>query len=211
MSNLLSSILNILFTFTNDWGLSIALLTISVKFLLIPLSIKQKISMSKRGDFSNGINKIKEEYKNDEKKMNEELSKYYTENSKSLFGCFTILLQIPILMSLFKIVKAINIDSGSILVPWVSSLKSYDTYYIIPIIYALISIAPSLLNYISFLKLSNPNISLKQNIISILIMSIMLTSRSPVALGIYFITSSLVTLLEEIIYRLVFNKGLQKI
>ena len=211
MSNLLSSILNILFTFTNDWDLSIALLTISVKFLLIPLSIKQKISISKQGDFSNGINRIKEEYKNDEKKMNEELSKYYAENSKSLFGCFTILLQVPILMSLFKIVKAINIDSGSILVPWVSSLKNYDTYYIIPIIYALISIAPSLLNYISFLKLSNPNISLKQNIISILIMSIILTSKSPVALGIYFITSSLVTLLEEIIYRLVFNKRLQKI
>ena len=39
MSNILTNILNILFTYTNDWGIAIVGLTLGVKVLLIPLSI----------------------------------------------------------------------------------------------------------------------------------------------------------------------------
>jgi YidC/Oxa1 family membrane protein insertase len=210
MSNLLSSVLNILFNFTNDWGLAIVALTILVKVLLLPLSIKQKMALLKQREFTTEIDEIRKKYRDNETKMNEELTKYYTKNGSSFLGSFTGLIQIPILIILFNVIKANSVDTGSILVPWVSSLKSYDTSYIIPLVYALVSISPNLLNYIGYLRRFDESKSLKQNIVSIIIISIILTSRSPVGIGIYFITSSIITFIEELIYRLILRNNYLK-
>ncbi len=207
MSNLLSSILNMLFNFTNDWGLAIVGLTILVKVLLLPISIKQKTALLKQRKFTTEIDEIKKKYKGNETKMTEELTKYYTKNSSGFLGSFTGLIQIPILIILFNVIKTNSVDTGSILVPWVSSLKSHDTSYIIPLVYALVSISPNLLNYIRHLRNFDESKLLKQNLVSVIIISIILTSRSPVGIGIYFITSSLVSFIEELIYRLVIRNN----
>lgn len=52
---------------------------------------------------------------------------------------------------------------------------------------------------------------MKQNIISVVIMSLMLTLRSPAAIGTYLIASSFISFIEELIYRLITrNKSLNK-
>ncbi|MSU00289.1 membrane protein insertase YidC [Tissierella sp. DSM 105185] len=212
MSNLLSGVLNILFNFTNDWGLAIVALTILVKVLLIPLSIKQKTALLNQQNLTSEINEIKKKYKDNEIKMNEELGKYYSQNGFKFFGVFIGLLQIPILITLFNVIRGNSIDAGSILVPWVSSLKAYDHNYIIPILYALVSISPNLLNYIGVLRKFDESKPLKQNILSVIIISIIITSRSPVAIGIYLITSSGISFVEELIYRLIIrNKELKQV
>lgn len=212
MSNILSNILNLLFNLTNDWGIAIMGLTLVVKLLLLPLSIKQKAATSKQQNFTKGINNIKTKYKNNEEKMNDELKNYYTQNSSSIMGCLVSFIQLPIIMMLYKVIRSVNIDTGSILVPWVISLKAYDTSYIIPLVYTIISLSPSILNYIEYLRGYNENKPMKQNIASVIIMSVILTSRSPVALGIYFITNGLVSFIEELIYRIIIrNKVLKQI
>lgn len=208
MSNILTNVLNLLFNFTNDWGMAIVGLTLGVKILLIPLSIKQKVSMLKQQELTKDINNIKLKYKNNESKMNEELNNYYKQNSSSLMGCFITLIQLPIIVILFRVIRNINIDTGSILVPWIISLKSYDTSYIIPLIYTIMSLGPSILNYIEYIKGYDENKPMKQNIISIIIMSLMLTLRSPAAIGIYFITSSFISFIEDIIFRIMKRNGL---
>lgn len=208
--NLLSSVLNLLFNFTNDWGIAIAGVTILVKVLLLPLSIKQKMAISKQQEFAAKVNEIKTKYKDNEVKMNEELNNFYTQNSSSMLGCLISLIQIPILIILFKVIRTASIDTGSILVPWVTNLKAHDTNYIISLIYTLISLSPNLLSYIEYLRGFDESKPLKQNIISVVIMSIILTFRSPVALGIYFITSSLVSFIEELIYRLIIRNRISE-
>lgn len=210
MSNMLTYILNILFNYTNDWGMAIVGLTLGVKVLLIPLSIRQKVSMSKQQKFTEDVNKIKLKYKNNETKMNEELNNYYTQNTSNLMGCFMALIQLPIIVILFRVIRSINIDTGSMLVPWVISLKSYDTSYIIPLIYTIMALGPSILNYIEYVKGYDENKPMKQNIISIIVMSLMLTLRSPAAIGIYFITSSFVSFIEDIIFRIIKRNRLLK-
>lgn len=210
MSNILTNILNILFTYTNDWGIAIVGLTLGVKVLLIPLSIRQKMSMLKQQKFTEDINKIKLKYKNNETKMNEELNNYYTQNTSNLMGCFIALIQLPIIVILFRVIRSINIDTGSMLVPWVISLKSYDTSYIIPLIYTIMALGPSILNYIEYVKGYDENKPMKQNIISIIVMSLMLTLRSPVAIGIYFITSGFVLFIEDVIFRIIKRNKLLK-
>lgn len=210
MSNILTNILNLLFSHTNDWGIAIVGLTLGVKVLLIPLSIRQKVSMLKQQRFTEDVNKIKLKYKNNETKMNEELNNYYIQNTSNLMGCFIALIQLPIIVILFRVIRSINTDTGSMLVPWMISLKSYDTSYIIPLIYTIMALGPSILNYIEYVKGYDGNKPMKQNIVSIIVMSLMLTLRSPVAIGIYFITSSFVSLIEDVIFRIIKRNGLLK-
>lgn len=210
MSNMLTNILNILFNYTNDWGLAIVGLTLVVKVLLIPLSIRQKLSMLKQQKFTEDINEIKLKHKNNETKMNEELNNYYRQNTSSLMGCFIALIQLPIIVILYRVIRGINIDTGSMLVPWVISLKSYDTSYMVPLIYTIMALGPSILNYIEYVKGYDENKPMKQNIISIIVMSLMLTLRSPVAIGIYFITSGFVSFIEDIIFRVIKRNRLLK-
>ena len=130
------------------------------------------------------------------------------KNSKNLLGCFTSLIQIPIIFSLFKVVRTLNIDVGSKLIPWVENLKVHDSSYILPIIYVMVSIAPHLLGYISYFKGFNESKSIKQNIITVIIISIFVIVKSPVALGIYFVTASAVSFIEEVIYMLIIRKNI---
>lgn len=206
MSNILNAILSTLFVTTNDWGLAILTLTVIVKLLILPLSIKQKLSMTKQQELSQKVSLIKEKYKTNTIKMNKELDKHYRENRPNLLGFAPLLIQLPIILSLYRVIRTINVDVGSILIPWVSSIQSPDSTYILPVIYALISISPSLLKYISFLKKHDENKSILQNAMGIVMISVFVISRSPVALGIYFVTSSLVSLLEEVIYRLILRR-----
>ncbi len=209
MFNILMNSLELLFKITNDWGIAIIGLTLGVKLLLLPLSIKQKISMENQQKFTEEINNIKIKYKKNEKKMNEKLEEYYSEKTSNMMGVFMTLVQLPIIMSLLKVVRSINIqNTSSILIPWVKSLQSYDTSYIIPLIYTLLALSPSILNYIGYLRGYNKNKPMKENIISVIVISIMLTLRSPVAISLYFIASSFFSLIEDLIYRILIRKEL---
>jgi membrane protein insertase Oxa1/YidC/SpoIIIJ len=94
------------------------------------------------------------------------------------------------------------IEVGTIIIPWMANLKMSDKYFIIPLIYALVTLAPNLLPYISYLKIISKSRMTKSNLIFISIFSIVLTVKAPVAIGLYFITTNLFSLFEEIGYRL---------
>lgn len=196
-------ILNFNFSITKDWGISIVLLTVLIKFILLPLSFKQRKSLLKQGEISKEIEKIKVQYKNDRKKLDEELMKNYKESTKSMFGCFTLILQLPIISGLYYTIQSMSADVGTMLIPWVSSLKLPDKYFIIPLLYSFAAVSPNLISYIKFLKPYGSEVkNLSYNVISMIIISIFITFRAPVSIGIYFITSGIFNLLEEIAFRL---------
>lgn len=65
--NIFNNSLNYFFNITGDLGIAIILLTISVKFLLVPLSFKQKLRMKEQQEVSKDLERIKEKYKNNKK------------------------------------------------------------------------------------------------------------------------------------------------
>lgn len=203
--NALNYLLNHIFDITGDLGIAIILITILVRVFLIPISIKQKKSMYNQQCMSQKIEGIKTKYGNDKAKLQQELQKCYTENAKSMLGCLISLLQLPIISSLYFVIIKMPISVGSIIVPWVSSIKLPDPHFIIPAIYLFVSICPTLLSYIPYLnslKLPLNNQSTKLSLLTTSIFSLILTVKAPIALGIYFITTGLFSLFEEIIYRI---------
>lgn len=148
--NLQNNMLNYIFRFTGDWGVSIILLTIFIRMLLIPISIRQKINISKQQVISEKIEKLKEKYKSDKNKLDSELQKYYSESTKGMLGCLVSLLQLPVISTLYFVIIRMPVQIGTMIIPWISSIKMPDKYFIIPIVYTFISLCPALLPYIPF-------------------------------------------------------------
>jgi len=90
--------------YINSWGWSIILLTVIIKIVLLPLTIKQTKSMESMKKWQPEIKKLQEKYKNDKEKLGQETMKFYSENKINPFGgCLPLLLQLPVFFALFRL------------------------------------------------------------------------------------------------------------
>lgn len=106
IGNFFGHILRIIFEITHDYGLAIILFTIVAKVLLLPLTIKQTKSTKAMQDIQPRIQEIQTKYKNKPEKQNEEMVKLYKEaNINPLAGCLPLLIQLPIIMGLFSVIR----------------------------------------------------------------------------------------------------------
>ncbi|WP_455537685.1 YidC/Oxa1 family membrane protein insertase [Terrisporobacter sp.] len=106
ISNLLGHVLRIIFEFVNNYGWSIIVFTLFVRLLLVPLMVKQIKSQKAMQDIQPKIKEIQEKYKNKPEKQQEELMKIYKEAKiNPLAGCLPLLIQMPILIGLFNVLR----------------------------------------------------------------------------------------------------------
>ena len=90
-------------------GIAIILLTIVVRLILFPLTAKQAKSMIAMQRAQPEIKKLQAKYKNDKQKLNEELMKFYKENSiNPLGGCLPLLAQMPVFIALYQTLNEIQ-------------------------------------------------------------------------------------------------------
>ena len=200
--NILSSLLNSIFNFTGDWGLAIVLLTIVVRIALSPMSFKQKKSMQQQQKLAVKMKEINEKYKDNKEQLDEELKKHSLESAKSMLGCGVTLLQMPILMALWNVINKMPLNVGSFLIPWATSIKTSDSYFIIPLVYVFVSLFPSMLSYVPFLKIEGQAKLSKSNMIIMAVVSLFIAKAAPIAVGIYLITTSGFSFLEELAFRI---------
>ncbi len=119
-----------------------------------------------------------------------------------MMGCLVTLLQLPILITMWSVFNKIPVSVGTYLIPWVSSIKFSDSYYIVPLIYVIVSLAPSLLSYVTLLKIEGQATISKSNIIIMAVVGVLVAKAAPIAVGIYLITTSVFTFLEELVFRI---------
>lgn len=207
MVKILSYIMNSLFSFTGDWGLAILILTLGAKLLLLPVSLKGKKNMQRQLETNKEIEKIQKKYKNDEARMQKEMIEIYSKNRGNLLGSFIVFLNIPIITSLYRVVMNITAESGTILVPWIESIKFTDNYFILPIVYLIINMMPTLLGNVVFFKNLNYDKGNKLSIIISAVFSLLIIGKAPVSVGIYFIVSAVFSFLEDFLYRVYLKKA----
>jgi YidC/Oxa1 family membrane protein insertase len=88
------------------WAWSIVALTVIVRMALVWLTVKQIHSMQNLQRHAPEMKEIQRKYKHDKQKMNEELMKFYKENRiNPAASCVPILLQIPVFLSLYFVLK----------------------------------------------------------------------------------------------------------
>lgn len=88
------------------WGLAIVVLTLVIRILLLPLTLKQFKSMQSMARHQPELKKLQAKYKDDRDRMNQELMKFYRENKiNPLASCLPLLAQIPVFISLFYMLR----------------------------------------------------------------------------------------------------------
>ncbi len=88
---------------TGNYGIDIILLTILIKILFYPLTQKSMVSMRKMQELAPVLNKLKEKYKGDTARINQEtMNLYKTYKINPLSGCLPMLAQIPVFIALYK-------------------------------------------------------------------------------------------------------------
>ena len=95
------------------WGWSIVALTILVRIVLVPLTVKQIHSMQSLQAHAPQMKEIQRKYKGDRAKQNEELMKFYKENNiNPAASCLPMLAQIPVFFALYFVLRHFHAQPG---------------------------------------------------------------------------------------------------
>lgn len=139
----LMKFLVILHSIMGNYGVAIIVLTIIIKIIFWPLSQKSYKSMDQMKKLQPLMAKIREKYKDDRQKMNQEvMSLYKTYKVNPLGGCLPMLLQIPVFIALYQgLLGSIELRHAAFIstlpftdIVWLADLSAKDPLYISPII-----------------------------------------------------------------------------
>src|SRR5881394_1175588 len=127
VSQFLLNFLNWLHGFIGSYGWSILALTAIIKIVLWPLQDKANRSMRRMSLLNPKIQELREKYKDDPTRMNQEVMKLYKDYGiNPVGGCLPMMIQIPIFFGLFKMLgQAVELRNSPFL--WVKDLSQPDT------------------------------------------------------------------------------------
>jgi len=123
-------LLNFIYGVIPNYGVAIIILTILTKIILWPLGTKSYKSMSQMKKLQPLIQEIREKYKNDRKKMNEEVMRLHkTYSINPVGGCLPMILQIPVFFALYRMLdQAIELRHAPFLW-WINDLSAPDRLF----------------------------------------------------------------------------------
>ena len=136
-------LINLCYIFTNiiglpNYGLAIIFLTVLIKLVLYPLTLKQMRSMAVMQQLAPKVKEIQAKYKEkDPQKMQKKIMELYQEkNVNPLAGCLPMLIQLPILIALYRALLHFDYSNPAHAnFFWISSLSQMGDYlYILPVL-----------------------------------------------------------------------------
>jgi len=184
----------------HSWVFSIVALTLIVRLFMFPLTYKSTVAMGKMAELAPKMQELKEKYKNDPVKFQEEMMKLYQEvGFNPMSGCLPILLQIPVFFALYKVLT-ITADLQLAKFLWIQSLAQKDPYYILPVLMGITMIAQQFIS---------PSPEKSQNYIMIIssVFFTFLFASFPAGLVIYWTLNNIFNLGQTYIIKKLTFKG----
>lgn len=186
-----------------NFGMSIVFLTIAVRLLLYPLTLKSTKSMAQVQKLQPLVQDLKDRYREDAQKFNEEVLKLYQKhNVNPLGGCLPMLLQLPILIALYNTIN-IAVELRKMPFLWMADLSKADPYLILPIAIA------ALMYYQQ--GTSNMDPQQKQMMAFMPMFMFVITWSLPAGLLVYWFTSSIIGIIQQIQANSIMSAAKEKI
>jgi YidC/Oxa1 family membrane protein insertase len=195
------------------WAWAIIVLTILVRVALVPLTVKQIRSMQHLQQHAPELKAIQQKYKGDRQRMNEEVMKFYRENQiNPAASCLPILVQIPIFISLYYVLRDFERDvfpkyPGSDLgwlnvVPNITdNITDHWSGWLLVTIYV-----ASQLGSILFTPMPDPRQKWIMLALPFIFILFIVNATFPVGLLLYWVTTNLWTVGQGIVTRRLFPK-----
>lgn len=190
-----------------EWWVGIVLLTVIVRSLLFPLTIKQVRNMRQVQGLKPDLDKIRAKYSGNVRKQREEQTKLYQERGiNPLGGCLPLLVQMPIFIGIFYVIRHFggfeggfggvsvqasepSFKQGGLL--WFTDLSSSDPTLILPILAAATMLAS--------MEITNKSMEPQQRWLmrALPVGFAFFTYWFPAGMFVYWITSNLLTLAQN--------------
>lgn len=172
-----------------SYGWAILVLTVLLRLLLLPLTLKQMKSSQAMQKLQPEINRLREKYKDNPQKMQEETVKLFQKhNINPMSGCLPLLIQLPILIAFYQSIRYnYHIAISNFL--WMH-LGDPDPYHILPLLAGVTTYLQSILMGMG----NNP-----QGRVFLFVMPVMifvLALNFPSALALYWVYSNLFTMVQ---------------
>ncbi|MCI3924787.1 YidC/Oxa1 family membrane protein insertase [Paenibacillus sp. TRM 82003] len=177
-------------TLFNEYGLAILVITIIVRLIILPLTLKQYKSSKQMQALQPELQKLRTKYATDPKKQQEETMKLFQQHGVNpLSGCFPLLVQMPVLIALYQsILGNPHIRDHDFL--WVQ-LGSPDQFYILPVLAAVTTFLQQ-----KMMQAQMPaNMQMLMWIFPILIL--VMSLQFPSALVLYWVYSNIFTIVQS--------------
>ena len=202
LTSLMGNVLQAFHSIGAPWWLSIMLLTVLVRGLLFPLTVKQVKNMRDMQELKPDMDEIRTRYKDDRQKQQQAMMDLYKErNINPMAGFLPILIQMPVFIIMYHVIRNFeqtvqSFSSGGLF--WFQNLTQHDPYYILPIISASVLVGAQMI--------ASKNISGSQKNL-MLMMPIVFTAfiaRWPAGLFVYWVASNSFTLVQNY---LIYHRG----
>lgn len=122
-----------------NWGLAIIAMTIAIKALTYPLTLKSMVSMKKMAKLNPQIQALKEKYKDDKETLNREMMTVMRSGGYNpLAGCLPMIVQMPVFFALYRVLYSSIELYHAPFFGWIHDLSVKDPYYITPVLLTLL-------------------------------------------------------------------------
>jgi YidC/Oxa1 family membrane protein insertase len=203
LEHLLRHILNGLHSIGLPWAWAIVGLTIIVRMLLVPLTVRQIHSMQNMQRHAPQMKEIQKKYKGDRQKLNEELMKFYKENNiNPASSCLPLAAQIPVFIGLFYTLRTFAKHPPAGDLSWLHFLPSiadkaseHWSGWILIVIYAASQLAST------FFMSGTMQASQRYVMMALPVLFIPFIIRFPAGLVLYWMTTNLWTVGQGLITR----------
>ncbi len=197
LQSLLEQAIIVMYGLLGNYGLAIIGITILIKIILLPLTLKQDKSMSAMKKLQPELEKLKDKYKNDPQKLNEKTIELYKEHKVNpASGCLPLLLQMPILFALFGVLRKTGADGGVIAdgskFLWLT-LSQPDPLYLLPVLNGAVSFFQQKL--MSSSQEDNPQMKMMTYMFPA--MMVFISYKMPGGLQLYWFVSSLASVVQQ--------------
>ncbi len=184
-------------SFIGNYGIAIILLTIVVRVLLFYPSLKSAKAMEEMKTIQPEMAELREKYKKDPQRMNQEIMKLYKEKKVNpLGGCLPMLLQFPFFIALYNVLSvSIELRQAPFISFWIKDLSVHDPFYILPVMMGL--------SMILTMKLTATTVDPKQAKLFMYmnVAFIFLFAWLPAGLLLYITVSNLLSILQQLYVR----------
>ena len=195
--DIFEKVLMAIYGMTGNFGLSIIIITILIKIVLLPLTLKQDKSMKEMKNLQPKIDALREKYGNDKQLLNQKTMELYKEhNVNPAGGCLPLLVQLPILWALFGVLRKEGVVPDETFL-WLS-LGTPDPYFVFPVLNGAVAFIQQKLMG------TNNNPQMKNMMYMFPIMMIFISYKMPGGLQLYWLTSSLAGVIQQYF---VMNRG----
>lgn len=200
-SNLMQAALTFMYNLTNmvgfpSYGTAIILLTVMIRILLYPLTVKQVKAMKAMRELGPKLKELQAKHKNNKTKQQEEIAKLYkTSGVNPLAGCLPMMIQMPFLASMFYALRTFSYVSHPGFL-WIKTLSGRDPLYILPVLAAITTYILSQ----QTMNETNP----QNQLMSIAMPCVIgyMAIHFPAGLGLYWVVSNLFQIVQQrLLYR----------